>query len=246
MTSIADLHFAPTQSSKQNLIAENVQKENIYLTGNTVIDALFEVVKKPFDLKKAGFDIPMDKKLVLVTTHRRENFGQPLEQICRAIKRLAKKYENEAHILLPVHRNPAVSKVVNAVLGEIKNITLIEPLDYETFIHIMNVSYLILTDSGGVQEEAPSLGKPVLVMREKTERPEAVAAGTVRLVGMDEEKIFTAVSQLLSDKNEYEKMSHSVNPYGDGQAAKRIVGGILHYFKLQENRPEEFNVKVSN
>ncbi|MFA6431242.1 MAG: UDP-N-acetylglucosamine 2-epimerase (non-hydrolyzing) [Candidatus Margulisiibacteriota bacterium] len=246
LTSIAELHFAPTLSSFENLIEEKVPRENIYLTGNTVIDALLEVVNKPYDLKKAGIDLPAGKKLILVTTHRRENFGPPLENICRAIKRLAEKYANEVHFILPVHKNPIVSKIVNEVLSDIKNITLLEPLDYETFIHIMDVSYLILTDSGGVQEEAPSLGKPVLVMREKTERPDAVAAGTVKLVGMDEEKIFNEASKLISDQNEYNKMSRAVNPYGDGKAAKRIFGGIMHYFKLQSMRPEEFNVKAGN
>jgi UDP-N-acetylglucosamine 2-epimerase (non-hydrolysing) len=245
ISDLADLHFAPTRTSAQNLIEEKVPREQIYLTGNTVIDALLEVAKKSFDLERAGVKLSRSKKLILVTAHRRESFGAPLRNICQAIRNLAEKFRGEIEFVIPVHKNPMVRNMVNEMLEDVGNIELIEPLDYEPFVHLMKASYIILTDSGGVQEEGPSLGKPVLVMREKTERPEAVQAGTVKLVGMDEKVIFDETSRLLTDPAEYDRMSHSINPYGDGHASERIAGSILHYFGALDKRPEEFNAKAA-
>lgn len=236
-TSLADWHFAPTMTSVKNLLAERVGRRSIFLTGNTVIDALLEVAKRPYDL---AIKLDPNRKLVLVTTHRRESFGRPMQESCLAIARLAKKFQNEIEIVLPVHRNPRVSDVVHEFLGEVSNIQLIEPLDYEPFVQLMKKAYIILTDSGGVQEEAPSLSKPVLVLREKTERPEAVAAGTVKLVGTDSRKIFQEASRLLSDQRYYKKMSRAVNPYGDGRAAARTIQAVRWLFGQTKARPAEF------
>jgi UDP-N-acetylglucosamine 2-epimerase (non-hydrolysing) len=243
ITALADLHFAPTMKSVNNLLEEKVPRERAYLTGNTVIDALLQVSKGAYDLEKAGIKLRKGRKMILVTAHRRESFGQPLRNICSAIKKLAEKFRREIEFVIPVHKNPMVREVVNEILEEVDNVELIEPLDYEPFVHLMKASYIILTDSGGVQEEAPSLGKPVLVLREKTERPEAVEAGTVKIVGMDEKVIFEETDRLLTDAAEYQKMSRAVNPYGDGHASERIVGALLHYFGASDRRPEEFNVK---
>jgi UDP-N-acetylglucosamine 2-epimerase (non-hydrolysing) len=243
ITALADLHFAPTMRSVNNLLEEKVPRERAYLTGNTVIDALLQVSKGAYDLEKAGIKLRKGRKMILVTAHRRESFGQPLRNICSAIKKLAEKFRREIEFVIPVHKNPMVRGVVNEILEEVDNVELIEPLDYEPFVHLMKASYIILTDSGGVQEEAPSLGKPVLVLREKTERPEAVEAGTVKIVGMDEKVIFEETDRLLTDAAEYQKMSRAVNPYGDGHASERIVGALLHYFGASDRRPEEFNVK---
>ncbi len=242
-TSLADLHFAPTKTAVKHLLEENVSQDSIYLTGNTVIDALLDVVKKDFVLEQAGIKLDQKKKTILVTTHRRENFGQPLKSICQAIARLAKEHKEAVQFVIPVHKNPAVKQTVFDMLGKLNNVILTQPLDYEPFVHLMKQSYIILTDSGGVQEEAPSLGKPVLVLREKTERPEAVDFGTVKLVGLDEDIIFDQAQSLLLDQNEYQKMSQSVNPYGDGKAAGRIVAAISCYFGITDKRPEEFAVK---
>jgi UDP-N-acetylglucosamine 2-epimerase (non-hydrolysing) len=242
-TSMADLHFPPTATAQKHLLAEKIPKPAIFLTGNTVIDALLEVAKRKYDLSSAGIKLEENRKLILVTTHRRENFGGPLASICRAIAELARKYAESVEIILPVHRNPRVMETVFAELKQIPNIKLIEPLDYEPFVHLMKKAYIILTDSGGVQEEAPSLGKPVLVMREKTERPEAVDYGTVKLVGSDEKLIVKEVSRLLDDPKAYKKMSAAINPYGDGHAARRIIEAILFYFQLSKKRPEIFKVK---
>jgi UDP-N-acetylglucosamine 2-epimerase (non-hydrolysing) len=241
-SSLADLHFAPTRTSANNLLAERIDKNSIYLTGNTVIDALLEVSKKSYDIKKAGVYLKPDKKTILVTAHRRESFGKPLQNICRAIARLARDHRRETEFVIPVHKNPVVRETVGSLLGAMDNVELIEPLDYEPFVHLMKASHIILTDSGGVQEEAPSLGKPVLVMREKTERPEAVSAGTVKLVGMDEEAIYGETRRLLEDKSAYDKMARAVNPYGDGKAVDRIVRAILYYFGAVDKKPEEFKV----
>lgn len=241
LTSLADLHFPPTKSAMDNLLREQVPREEIALTGNTVIDALLEVAKRKFDLSSTGIRLTPGKKIVLVTTHRRENWGAPLRGICTAIKTIAERFHEQVEIVLPVHKNPTVSTVVNEVLGNVPNVLLTEPLDYEPFIHLLKASYLVLTDSGGIQEEAPSLGKPVLVMRDKTERPEAVLAGTVKLVGSDTDLIVTEASKLLGDEAEYAKMSQATNPYGDGRASSRIIYSILHYFGMADNGPEEFN-----
>lgn len=226
---LANYHFAPTQSSYENLIKENVNPVNIVITGNTVIDALLQVKKKvetdqslvnQFQ-EKFSF-LNSDKKLVLVTGHRRENFGQGFLNICTSLANLAKKYP-EIQIVYPVHLNPNVQQPVNELLAGIENIHLIAPQDYLPFVYLMNRSYLILTDSGGIQEEAPSLGKPVLVMRDTTERPEAVQAGTVRLVGTDVNTIERSVTMLLENPNIYAEMSEAHNPYGDGTACQQIV-----------------------
>jgi UDP-N-acetylglucosamine 2-epimerase (non-hydrolysing) len=243
-SSLADLHFAPTETSISNLLAEGVAQNSTYLTGNTVIDALLEIAGRNFNLKEAGIDLPSDKKLILVTAHRRENFGEPLENICRAVSRLAQTFQEEIEIMVPVHKNPMVRKTISEVLGKFNNIKLIEPLSYEPFVHLMKLSHIILTDSGGVQEEAPSLGKPVLVLREKTERPEAVSFGTVKLVGADEATIFEETSKLLVDFGAYDKMSKAINPYGDGRAAERIAQAVLYYFGAVDRKPQSFAVKM--
>ena len=230
---ITKWHFAPTKLSKQNLINEGVDKSLITVTGNTVIDSLNWVLKRidknedRRNILKKIFDTNLsfdwkDKKFVLITAHRRENFGDGFLQICSAIKELAQKYPN-VHFVYPVHLNPNVKKPVYEILKDPKNIHLIKPLEYETFIYLLKHSNLVLTDSGGIQEEAPSLGKPVLVMRNDTERPEAVEAGTVEMVGSNKQKIVEGVSRLLEDKIYYQKMSQTHNPYGDGTACKRIV-----------------------
>jgi len=230
---ITKWHFAPTKISKKNLLSDGIDKSSITITGNTVIDALNWILTRidndknrqqnlnnilnavlPFNWKNENF--------VLVTAHRRENFGDGFFEICSAVKELALKYP-KIHFVYPVHLNPNVSRIVYRLLKGIKNIHLIKPLEYESFIYLLKHSYLVLTDSGGIQEEAPSLGKPVLVMRETTERPEAIEAGTVEIVGSNKKKIVKRVSRLLNNKKHYQKMSRAHNPYGDGLACKRIV-----------------------
>jgi UDP-N-acetylglucosamine 2-epimerase (non-hydrolysing) len=225
---IADLHFAPTEISKQNLLQENVDSDKIIVTGNTVIDALLDVIEKldtNIELKKSlevQFKFLNDnKRLVLITGHRRENFGGGFERICEAISQLAIALP-EVEFVYPMHLNPNVREPVNRLLANLTNVFLIEPLDYLPFVFLMNKAYVLLTDSGGIQEEAPSLGKPVLVMRDTTERPEAVDAGTVKLVGTAVETIVTELKSLLSNDAVYKTMSFAHNPYGDGQACKRI------------------------
>ncbi len=224
---ITDYHFAPTPQSAQNLLNENIAKDSILVTGNTVIDSLMWTVEKLdngftnaiiVELKSI---LNFNKKIILVTGHRRENFGEGFFNICKALANLAKS--NEVEIIYPVHLNPNVQKPVMEILSGISNIHLIAPLDYPSFVWMMQQSYFIITDSGGVQEEAPSLGKPVLVMRETTERPEAVTEGTVLLVGTDPDKIIDAAQNLLNNVDDYEKMARAHNPYGDGKAADRIV-----------------------
>lgn len=229
---IADIHFAPTKQSKANLLAEQVDAKNILVTGNTVIDALLSSVNTITqtdneEIKTLQNLIDFDKKIILVTGHRRENFGDGFLNICKALKRIAES-NSDVQIIYPVHLNPNVQKPVFDLLATTSNISLIDPLTYESFIWLMNVSYLIITDSGGVQEEAPSLGKPVLVMRNTTERPEAVSAGTVLLVGTDADVIFKEAQRLITDESAYIQMSELHNPYGDGLASERIVDFILN------------------
>ncbi|BCG64828.1 MAG: UDP-N-acetylglucosamine 2-epimerase (non-hydrolysing) [Methyloprofundus sp.] len=228
---IADLHFAPTETARDNLLQENVADSHISITGNTVIDALCHVeasIKNDAQLRaKLASRFPFikaDKKIILVTGHRRESFGDGFENICQALRRLAKR--DDVQIIYPVHLNPHVREPVNRLLKGVPHIHLIEPQDYLPFVYLMTLAYIILTDSGGIQEEAPSLGKPVLVMRDTTERPEAVTAGTVKLVGADKIKIITNVVSLLDNPDEYRKMSVAHNPYGDGKASQRIVEGV--------------------
>ncbi len=242
---IATYHFAPTALSKQHLLQEDVKEESIIVTGNTVIDALYMVVDKIKRdcslneelrgiLKTVGYDVTRlenGKKLVLITGHRRENFGDGFISMCRAIKTLSEKYP-EVDFVYPMHLNPNVRKPIHEVFGDdlsvLDNMFFIEPLEYLSFVYLMEKASIVLTDSGGIQEEAPGLGKPVLVMRDTTERPEALDAGTVKLVGTDYDKIVNEVSSLLEDKVYYEKMSQAVNPYGDGLACSRIVDYLLH------------------
>ena len=224
---VATYHFAPTIKSQENLLKENVSQENILVTGNTVIDALLESSNRVTNLEnedvaKLKKIINFNKRLILVTGHRRENHGQGFINICAALKEIAIN-NPDVEIVYPVHLNPNVLKPVNELLGSVSNIHLVKPLSYPTFVWLMNQSYLIITDSGGVQEEAPSLGKPVLVMRDTTERPEAVEAGTVILVGTDSNKIIKETQLLLDNSNEYESMSGLHNPYGDGKACQRII-----------------------
>lgn len=235
---LADLHFAPTRISYDHLIGEGVNKKNVFITGNTVIDALLMAVKKDFDVHRIKDKTLMQKisrvdflkkRVILVTAHRRESFGGPFVNICAAIKELVLR-NKDVEVIYPIHLNPHVQNPANRILGRIDRVHLVPPLDYEIFIHLMSRCYLILTDSGGVQEEAPSLGKPVLVMRNVTERPEAVKAGTVRLVGTEKRVIIREVQRLLDDKRVYRTMSRSHNPYGDGKAAKRIHSIILRRF----------------
>ncbi len=222
----ADMHFAPTEWSRSNLLRENVPDELIVVTGNPVIDALQYVAKQdePKEIKDllSKFN---DKRLILVTAHRRENFGQPLENICHALRELASR--KDVQIVYPVHLNPNVQEPVNRILKDVEGIMLLPPLDYLPLVHLMKRSTLILTDSGGLQEEAPSFGIPVLVLRETTERPEGVEAGTLKLVGTDTRHIVQEAKRLLDDKSEYSKMAKASNPYGDGRAAERIVEALL-------------------
>ena len=224
---VADLHFAPTETSRENLLKEGVNPETIHVTGNPVIDALQMVAEMPYNLGAGPLaDIPWEKRIILVTAHRRENHGKPLENICRALLEIVQTYQ-DVQVVYPVHLNPNVQEPVYRLLGNQTRITLLPPLDYQPLVQLMKRSYLVLTDSGGIQEEAPGLGKPVLVMREKTERPEAVEAGTVRLVGTDPELIVKESKELLDNKEYYDRMSSAVNPYGDGKAAKRILDHLL-------------------
>lgn len=224
---IADFHFAPTEQSKQNLLKENIKESNILVTGNTVIDALIESTKKVEYLKNDEISnlitlIDSSKKIILVTGHRRENHGEGFISICEALREIAVT-NSDVQIIYPVHLNPNVKGPVYEILSEIDNVKLIDPLTYPSFVWLMNQSFIIITDSGGVQEEAPSLGKPVLVMREITERPEAVEVGTVILVGTNKAKIILEVNSLLKDSKRYQSMSTLHNPYGDGKASERIV-----------------------
>jgi UDP-N-acetylglucosamine 2-epimerase (non-hydrolysing) len=225
---VCDLHFAPTEGARQNLLREGVNEASVLVTGNTVIDALLAVAGMPYDWRAGPLAaVPRDRRLILVTAHRRENFGEPLENICAALSEIAARYP-DIQLVYPVHLNPNVQRVAQAKLGAVANITLLEPLDYLPLVQLMKQSFLVLTDSGGLQEEAPGLGKPVLVLREVTERPEGVAAGTVRLIGTDRQRIVDETVRLIKDAAEYESMARAVNPYGDGHASKRIVQCLLN------------------
>lgn len=219
---IADYNFAPTDVSKENLQKEG--RKNIFITGNTVIDALKTTVRNQY--VHSIIDWSKDSRLIMLTAHRRENLGQPMENMFNAVNRILNEYK-DIKIVYPIHKNPKVRELANKIFGENQRMKIIEPLEVIDFHNFMSQSYMILTDSGGVQEEAPSLGKPVLVMRDTTERPEGVAAGTLKLVGTEEENIYTNIKLLLEDKNEYAKMSQASNPYGDGKACERIVGILM-------------------
>ncbi len=238
---LTDLHFAPTSLSKQNLIKEGVKENCIFVTGNTVIDALLATVKDNYIFNDPVLDNIdfLNRRVLLVTTHRRENLGSPMREIYQALKEIARCYP-DVEIIFPVHKNPAVRKVVSEVIGDMERIHLIEPLDYAPFVNLMQKCYLVLTDSGGMQEEAPSLGKPVLVLRNTTERPEAVEAGTVVLVGTGRVDVLRETRKLLDDPAHYREMSEAINPYGDGKASARIIKAIKYHYGLDNEVPEEF------
>ena len=238
---IADLNFAPTETSESNLLAENVKPESIFVTGNTVIDALHHTVRDDFQfedelLQNIDFE---NKRIILVTTHRRENLGEPMRHVYKALRQLTEEFD-DVEVVFPVHKNPKVREVVREELGGLSQVHLIDPLDYEPFANLMHKAHLILTDSGGVQEEAPALGKPVLVLRDTTERPEAVAAGTVKLIGTDRDVVYNEAKTLLTDEAAYHRMAESVNPYGDGKASERIIQAILYHYGMADSRPDIF------
>jgi UDP-N-acetylglucosamine 2-epimerase (non-hydrolysing) len=230
---LADLHFAPTQAARDNLLREGAPPERVIVTGNTVIDALLATARRIDShtlIARIG-DLPdLDaRRMILVTSHRRESFGPPFAEICRALRAIAERYRGEVQIIYPIHFNPNILHPARALLGDVPNIALIQPVDYETMVALMQHAYLILTDSGGIQEEAPSLHKPVLVLRDVTERQEVVALGAARLVGTDYERIVNETARLLEDAQAYRRMASVANPYGDGRASERIVGAILRY-----------------
>lgn len=238
---LADIHFAPTNTSKNNLLREGINEKDIYITGNTVIDALEETVCEDYlfendELNNIDFK---NKKVIMVTAHRRENWGEPLENICRAFKRIVENNE-DVEIVYLVHLNPVVRETVYGILDGVERVHLLPPLDTKETHNLMNRCFMVMTDSGGLQEEAPHLGKPVLVLRDVTERPEAVEAGTVKVIGTDEENVYKIASELINNEDAYSKMANAVNPYGDGHASRRIVDAILYYFGINNQRPEEF------
>ena len=240
---IAAIHFSPTMTARGNLLREGIDKDAIFVTGNTVIDALLTTVDEGYDfedeeLQSVDFQ---NHRIILLTTHRRENLGEPMRNIYKALRQIIEEIP-DTEIVFPVHRNPLVRKVVEEELSGVDRIHLIEPMEYEPFANLMHHSCLVLTDSGGIQEEAPSLGKPVLVLRNTTERPEAVEAGTVRLIGTDKDRVYEETKRLLTDKAAYDAMSNAVNPYGDGQASRRIVQAILYTFGNSTEKPNEFTL----
>ena len=232
---LADMHFAPTSTAKENLLREGVDADKIFVTGNTVIDALYQTVRADYNFRH----VSKGKRVILVTTHRRENLGEPLRHVYKALKALVEEFA-DVEIIFPVHKNPKVREVVDEELGGLERVSLIDPLDYEPFANLMNRATLILTDSGGVQEEAPALGKPVLVLRDTTERPEAVEAGTVKLIGTNQAAVYGAAKELLTDAAAYRRMAEARSPYGDGHAAERIVKALLWRHKILSERPDDF------
>ena len=240
---LASLHFAPTETARGNLLRENKKDENIFVVGNTVIDALLSTVKKDYTFEDEEIQaIEEHKRVILVTTHRRENLGAPTHHVYRALRRLVETVP-DTEVVFPVHRNPLVREAVEEELDGAAGIHLVEPMEYEPFTNLMARSALVLTDSGGIQEEAPSLGKPVLVLRDTTERPEAVEAGTVKLVGTGEEKIYQTAYRLLTDEAAYHAMAEAVNPYGDGRSAGRIVETLLYAEGISHKKPSKFIAK---
>lgn len=241
---IADLHFSPTVQNRKNLIREGVDEKDIFITGNTVIDALKTTVKKDYKfsddtLNSIDFE---NKRVIIVTAHRRENLGAPLENICEALKTIVTSYD-DVELVYPVHMNPAVRDTVNRILGGVERVHLIEPLTVDELHNAMDRCFMVMSDSGGIQEEAPSLAKPVLVLRKETERPEAVAAGTVKIAGIEKENIIKLAKELLDNEDAYNKMAHAANPYGDGEASRRTVEAILYAFGKRAERPADFQVK---
>lgn len=230
---MTDLYFAPTTVSKENLLKEDIQEEKIFVTGNTVIDAMSTTVKNDYTHPELEWIKP-NEKMILLTAHRRENLGEPMRHIFKAIRRIVDEFD-DVKVIYPIHLNPLVRSVANEVFAGCDKVKLIEPLEVFDFHNFQNKSYIILTDSGGIQEEAPSLGKPVLVLRDTTERPEGISAGTLKLVGTNEETIYNETKKLLTDNKEYEKMSHASNPYGDGHASERIVDAIIKWKQNSQN-----------
>lgn len=237
---LTTLHFAPTETARQNLLKENQKDDRIFTVGNSVIDALLATVKKDYVFEdKELQDIEEHKRIILVTTHRRENLGEPMRNVYRALRRLVETVP-DTEVVFPVHRNPLVRQAVKEVLDGVPGIHLVDPMEYEPFTNLMARSAIILTDSGGIQEEAPSLGKPVLVLRDTTERPEAVASGTVKLAGTDEDKVYNTAYKLLTDEVAYREMAESINPYGDGHTSERIAQAILYFYGISEKKPSVF------
>lgn len=234
---IAELHFAPTQAAADNLLKENKRKDKVFITGNTAIDTLNLTINDAY--KPEVLDTYGDKRFILLTVHRRENLGKPMIHIFKAINKIVETHP-DVHVIFPVHKNPAIRALANEYFNGVENVHCIEPLDVVDFHNIANKAHVILTDSGGVQEEAPSLNRPVLVLREVTERPEGVKAGTLKVIGTDEKDVFNETSLLLEDTSLYKKMSHAKNPYGDGKASKRICEAIKFYFNLVSNKPQDF------
>ncbi|MDO9555241.1 MAG: UDP-N-acetylglucosamine 2-epimerase (non-hydrolyzing) [Atribacterota bacterium] len=241
---LTDLHFAPTTQSYENLLSEGVKREDIFISGNTVIDSLFSMIKDNYIFRESQLKDKkiFEKKIILVTMHRRENWGEPLKETCQAINKIINE-NSDISVIFPLHKNPEIRRNVQEILQNKKNILLLDTLDYDDMVNLMSKSYIILTDSGGIQEEGPSLGKPVLVLRDETERPEAVKAGVVKLVGTNEERIYSEVDLLLNSREKYMEMSKSINPYGDGKASERIVKKILYSFNLINQAPDEFKAK---
>lgn len=241
---MADLHFAPTILAKEHLLKENIDSDGIFITGNTAVDCLKTTIEEDYTFSESilnNIDYK-NKRVIAMTAHRRENLGEPLENICRAVLRLVNDNE-DVEVVYAVHFNPAVREVANRILGSHDRIHLTEPLDMKDMHNLLNRSYLVMTDSGGLQEEVPSMGKPVLVLRNVTERPEGVAAGTLKLAGIIEDEIYAQASTLLNDKSEYEKMAQAKNPFGDGNASERIVDAILYHFGKLDKRPSDFIIK---
>lgn len=241
---IADLNFSPTEQNRKNLLKENVSDDIIYITGNTVIDALKTTVRDDYKFKDEclnSLDFK-NRRVIIVTAHRRENLGEPLENICKALAQLVEEYP-DVELVYPVHLNPAVRETAFSILGDMDRVHLIDPLDVEELHNAMARSFMVMTDSGGIQEEAPALAKPVLVLRRETERPEAVAAGTVKIAGVERDNIVRLAKELLDDEAAYNKMAHAANPYGDGKASERTVKAILYAFGMTGERPENFSVK---
>lgn len=238
---MADLHFAPTPLAKEHLLKENIGEEGIFITGNTAVDCLKHTIQDnfKFDLDELNNIDYKNKRVITMTAHRRENLGEPLENICKAVLRLVEDYE-DVEVVYAVHYNPAVREVANRVLGGHNRVHLVDPLDIVNMHNLMNLSYLVMTDSGGLQEEVPSMGKPVLVLRNVTERPEGVEAGTLKLAGVNEDEIYAEAKELLDNKESYDKMVAAKNPFGDGYAAERIVEAIRYYFGLRKDRPEDY------
>lgn len=241
---LVDLHFAPTKQSSKNLLSEGVKREDVFISGNTVIDSLFLMIKENYIFREPLLKNKkiFEKNIILVTMHRRENWGEPLRKTCRAINKIIGEYP-DVSVIFPLHKNPEVRKNVKEILQNKKDILLLDTLDYDDMINLMSKSYIILTDSGGIQEEGPSLGKPVLVLRDETERPEAVEAGVVKMIGTNEESVYREVVILLDSKDKYREMSKNINPYGDGRASERIVKKILYNFNLINQSPDEFKAK---